>query len=57
MDILVGSSQNRTGFRGHFCAFLVLFLMSIFFFFFGGGGLLNFKYFWSMSDIQDILGG
>ena len=27
------------------------------FFFFLGGGLLNFKYFWSMSDIQDIWGG
>ena len=37
VDILVGSSQNRTGFRGHVCAFLVLFLMSILFFFLGGG--------------------
>ena len=52
VDIFGGSSQYLTVFRGHFYAFLGLFLRSmyrvgvfIYFFFWGGGGCYNFKYF------------
>ena len=60
MDIYGGSSHNKTIFRGHFYAFLGLFLRSRYRmegFFFLGGGVLKFQIFLGVLEIPFFWGG